>query len=167
MRITKLSADQWQSYRDLRLLALKTDPEAFGSSYEEEADLTESEWRSRINAMWFALVDDQVVGLVGLLNNENISIKHYGVVVSLWVKPEFRGGKIAKALIKSVQDAATGSGLRKLLLHVTPSQMAAVKLYEHMGFKKVGLLREGLFKNGRYFDECLMEWYVDKNLTHL
>ena len=31
-----LSSDQWQRLRDIRLRALKSNPEAFGPKYEEE-----------------------------------------------------------------------------------------------------------------------------------
>lgn len=71
--VVTLSSDHWQQYRDIRLLALKSDPYAFGSSYEEEMNLTENDWRNRLNAMWFALVDGDVVGLVGLLRRENLA----------------------------------------------------------------------------------------------
>lgn len=40
--VTKLPSDEWHKYRDIRLLALKSDPCAFGSSYEEEINLAEA-----------------------------------------------------------------------------------------------------------------------------
>lgn len=159
MHITKLSPNQRQAYKDIRLLALKSDPEAFGSSYEEEAGLTEQNWRERINAMWFAINDEEVAGLIGLLAKEGLASKHIGIIVSLWIKPEFRGQGLAKALLKTVQDKAKALGFRKLSLHVTTNQTPAIKLYENIGFERIGLLKENLFKGGRYLDEYLMEWY--------
>ncbi len=159
MHITKLPSEQWQAYKDLRLLALKSDPEAFGSSYEEELGLSEQNWRNRINAMWFAVIDDQVAGLIGLLPKEGLASKHIGIIVSLWIKPEFRGRGLAKDLLKTVQDNAKSLGFRKLSLHVTTNQAAAIKLYKEMGFEYIGFLKENLFKNGYYLDEYLMEWH--------
>ncbi len=44
MIVTKsLSPERWKEYADLRLEALKNDPLAFGSSYEEELQLREEE----------------------------------------------------------------------------------------------------------------------------
>jgi ribosomal protein S18 acetylase RimI-like enzyme len=158
--ITQLSPDEWQKYRDIRLLALKSDPHAFGSSYEEEINLIETDWRNRISVMWFAIVDGQVAGLIGLLRRENQASIHCGSIISLWVEPAFRGHGVAQSLLQHVQDIASGLGLRKISLQVTISQAAAIKLYERMGFEKIGLLKENLQKDGVYLDEFFMEWHV-------
>ncbi len=161
--VQKLSPNDWQQYRDIRLMALKDDPHAFGSSYEEEVGQTEFDWQSRIGAMWFALDGEDVVGLIGLLQGENQSSKHCGYVISTWVKPQFRGKGIAKAMLKKLQDVAPSLGLRKLSLQVTVTKTAAFGLYQDLGFKTVGLLKNNLLKDGQYFDEYLMEW-VDSAL---
>jgi ribosomal protein S18 acetylase RimI-like enzyme len=158
--IAELPADEWQQYRDIRLLALKSDPYAFGSSYEEEINLLETDWRNRIKVMWFAIVDAQVAGLIGLLKRENHASMHSGYIVSLWVKPSLRRHGIAEALIQKLQDIAPSLGLRKISLQVAATQPAAIKLYEKMGFEKIGLLKENLLKDGIYLDEYLMEWHV-------
>lgn len=158
--ILKLSSNEWQNYRDIRLLALKRDPHAFGSSYEEEIGLSEADWRKRINNMWFAIVDGQIAGLVGLLIRENLASKHCGYIISLWVKPPFRGRDIAKSLLQHLQTIAPSLGLRKISLQVTVTQPAATALYEKMGFEKVGLLKENLLKDDNYLDDFLMEWHA-------
>jgi ribosomal protein S18 acetylase RimI-like enzyme len=159
--IQKLSPDDWQQYRDIRLMALKDDPHAFGSSYEEEVGQTELDWRNRIGVMWFALDAGEVVGLIGLLQRENQSSKHCGYVISMWVRPHFRGQGIAKSLLKKLQKVAPTLGLKKLSLQVTVTQTAAFGLYQDLGFKTVGLLKNNLLKDGQYFDEYLMEWLDD------
>ncbi len=40
IEITRLAEDRWQEYRYLRLEALKVDPLAFGSSFDEEKEAT-------------------------------------------------------------------------------------------------------------------------------
>lgn len=161
--VSKLSSDEWQKYRDIRLAALKDDPLAFGSSYYEELHMSETDWRNRIDAMWFATIDDNIVGLIGLLQRENLASKHCGYVISLWVKPEFRGRGVAKELIQKLKDIAPSLGIRKLSLQVTATQTAAKTIYENMGFVKVGLLKENLMKDGHYLDEYLMEWLHDNS----
>ena len=156
--ISQLPADEWQKYREIRLLALKSDPYAFGSSYEEEANLTETDWRNRICAMWFAIVGNDVVGLIGLIQQNNLATKHCGHIISLWIKPEFRRQGIAKRLIQKLKDIAPNMGLRKLSLHVSTTQPAAKQLYEMLGFNEVVLLKENLLKDKTYLDEYLMEW---------
>lgn len=158
IRIHKLSPDDWRMYRDIRLMALKDDHLAFGSSYEEEVGQTEQDWRNRIGVMWFALANEDVVGLIGLLPNQNRASKHCGHIISLWVEPQFRGQGIAKAMIKKLQNIGPTLGLKKLCLTVSATQTAAFNLYQSLGFENVGLLKKNLFKDGQYIDEYLMEW---------
>lgn len=158
--IEKASPDRWHEYRDIRLLALTSDPLAFASTYEEELLLTEANWRQRIGNMFFALDNANIVGLVGLVRQENFASFHSGHIVSLWVKPEYRGAKIAKNLVGHIQELAPKLALRKLFLEVTTSQTAAINLYENLGFIKIGVLKDNIRKGDRYLDEFLMEWYA-------
>jgi ribosomal protein S18 acetylase RimI-like enzyme len=160
--VLKLSPDEWQKYREIRLLALKSDPNAFGSSYEEEINLTESEWRKRIHAMWFAKSDGNIVGLIGLLQRENVASKHCGYIISLWVKKEFRGRGIAKSLIQKLKEISPNLGIRKLSLQVSTTQTGAKKIYQDLGFQEAGTLKQNLLKDGVYLDEYLMEWHVNE-----
>lgn len=161
LTIAELPEHEWQKYRDIRLLALKNDPYAFGSSNEEEINLSETDWRNRIKAVQFAIINGEVVGLIGLLRGDNLANKHCGHIISLWVKPTLRGRGIAKKLVEKLQKLAQSSGIRKLSLHVSITQPAALRVYENLGFKHVGLLKENLLKDGIYLDEYLMEWHVN------
>lgn len=158
--IVQLSKDDWQKYRDIRLLALKSDPDAFASSYDEEIALSEENWRNRINNMYFAICDEQIAGLVGLLKNDTLALKHCGHIVSLWVKPEMRGFGIAQMLMQKMQKIAPSLGLKKLILEVTTTKHAAISLYKKMGFREVGIQEKHLFKNGKYLDEFIMEYII-------
>ncbi len=135
MTIIKLSLDQWRSFRDIRLEALQTDPKAFGGGYEEEALKSESEWRDWMQNMWFASVNEQIVGMIGLLHEKEPIKKNVARVISFWVKPSFRGQGIGKKLVQALQEYAAANGLEQLNLYVSPSQDAAIKLYESMTFK--------------------------------
>jgi len=157
--ITQLSPDEWQKYRDIRLEALKADPLAFASSLNEEVKLPEKSWRDRIHNMWFAMFNNQPVGMAGLLRHENESSLHCGNIISLWVKPEFQGRGIAKALIRELRAISLKTGIKKLSLEATITQQAAIRLYETMGFEKIALLKANLYKDGKYLDEYLMEWH--------
>jgi ribosomal protein S18 acetylase RimI-like enzyme len=159
LKITKLSPDEWQKYRDLRLEALQADSHAFGSFYVEEVSSSETQWRARIDNMWFALVDDQIVGMIGLLQDSGPGA-HRGQIISLWIKPAYRGQGIGKKLVKHVQAFATAHGLRKLYLHVTSTQEGAINIYKTCGFTHIGFFKNHVCFGDDYFDTCLMEWQV-------
>lgn len=157
-KVIRLLPNDWTKYRDIRLLALQSDPHAFGSSFEEESGLSETDWRNRNTSMWFAENDGDIVGLIGLLRCENLASKHCGFMVALWVKPQYRNQGIASTLVERLKDAEAEPGIRKISLHVSETQQAAKRLYEKLGFKEVGLVKANLFKDGKYLDEYLMEW---------
>lgn len=157
-KITQLPPDRWQAYRDIRLEGLQADPLAFGSTYQEEVALTEEQWRNRIICMWFALDDDRPVGMIGLMRDTGVTGKHRAHVISLWVKPAFRGQGIGGKLIRHLQELAPTEGIRKLYLHVTSTQKDAIVLYEKQGFRKVGLLEENSKVGDEYLGTYLMEW---------
>ncbi len=50
MHITTLNLDDFESFREIRLLALKNDPMSFGSSYEEEVKKSDEYFKNRIKA---------------------------------------------------------------------------------------------------------------------
>lgn len=158
IKIIRLEPESWQQYRDIRLEAVKADPQAFCVSYEEELEKTEAQWRNFINNMYFAAVDGKIIGMIGLLRDTGISGKHRAQVVSFWVKPEYRGQGAGKLLIHNLQKFVETNQIHKLYLHVTISQDNAIKLYEKLGFKKAGTLKEHIKHGDRYFDQYVMEW---------
>jgi RimJ/RimL family protein N-acetyltransferase len=46
--------------------------------------------------------------------------------------------------------------LHKINLHVYEYNLRAIKAYENCGFKKEGLLKEGHYYSGRYWDVIVM-----------
>jgi hypothetical protein len=58
------------------LEALRSDTSAFGSSYEEELDLPETEWKKRMNNVLSAMLDDKPVGMVGYAFNTRPNQAH-------------------------------------------------------------------------------------------
>ena len=59
-----------ERYKDFRLLALKTDPDAFGSTYAREIAFTDDVWCSRLAnpkvVTFLALQSDQVVCTISI-----------------------------------------------------------------------------------------------------
>lgn len=159
--IKKLPANSWQQYKNIRLQALQADPIAFGETYEQALTQTEEDWRRRIAPMWFALAEHEVVGMIGLLQETNASSKHKANMISMWIKPEFRGQGIGKKLIQELQTYAPTVGILKIYLYVTTTQISAIELYKALGFTTIGICKKNSFIQNQYFDQYLMEWLVE------
>lgn len=157
-----LTPDDLVEYRELRLLALRTSPTAFGSSYEEEARFRRSVFASRLAGrsglqLFGAFVGERLVGMVGLGRLTARKERHRAEVRSMFVRPDARGSGIGRRLLTHVLGVAAGiEGLRQLTLTVTAGNDAARRLYEAHGFTSYGQAPEALFVDGSYYDDVLM-----------
>ena len=156
--IGRLPEEEWEKYKEIRLEALKTDPIAFGSSYEEEINRPESHWRNRTVGAVFAFFGDKIVGLMSYKDEDRLKTKHKSGIYSVYVKPEYRGKKVGKKLLEeTLRLIKENKEIIKVNITVNPLQTPAVKLYESFGFKAAGTLSKELLVNGTYYDELLME----------
>ena len=161
IKVKKLPPDRWKDYQDLRLEALRSDPLAFGSSYEEEKILTRDEWEKRIKNALFALLNDKPVGMIVYVVNNKVKTKHVANIFGVYVKKEYRGQGIGKKLFENVlKIIQKNADISKIKLTVNPEQKAAVKLYEKYGFELVGRLREELKVDDKFYDELVMERFL-------
>jgi ribosomal protein S18 acetylase RimI-like enzyme len=156
--IKPLPESRWQDCKALRLEALHKEPLAFGSSYEEEKNLTESDWRERIHNALFAQVANEPVGLVVLIIGSNPNEAHVANLFSFYVKPSFRGQGIGDQLLtKALEKLRAMDQMKKVRLAVNVEQRSAIRLYERFGFKKIDILNREIFHQGQYYDELIME----------
>ena len=132
--------DEWHVLRDIRLAALQDAPNAFGSSYAEQAASVEADWRRRISRgrTFFAFVPDgdgtQPSGLVGSFQEEPSTVE----LVSLWVRPQARGRGVGEALVTVVISWAKTRSAACVHLWLTETNQRARILYERCGFKLTG-----------------------------
>jgi len=156
--VRKLEVDRWKEYRDLRLEALGKGPIAFGSSYDEEKNMSEEEWRKRMENALFALSKDRVIGMIVHTYDSKIKRKHIGNIFGVYVMREHRGQGVGKKLIEAVlTEIQKSKDVVKVRLNINPEQKQAVKLYQRYGFKIVGQLKRELHVEGRFYDEFVME----------
>lgn len=156
--IRGLPGGRWKDYRALRLESLKTEPTAFGSSFEEEVSLPEEEWRRRIETVLFAMDGDTPVGMISYVVSNRVKTRHVAHIYGFYVKPELRGRGTGGALLK----AALGrirehGGVVKVQLSVNPDMLPAVKLYEDEGFALGMRASKELLVEGEYCDALYME----------
>ena len=135
MRVDRLTEDDWERLRDIRLQALGTDPDAFGSSLDRETGFKESHWRMRLRASpsFLAMADGEPAGLVGAILEPAAPLgeRH---LISLWVTPKRRGTGVAEALVAAVEDWARQDGATALSTWVVEGNEQAKRLYERCGF---------------------------------
>src|SRR3989344_8640659 len=156
IKVKNLSSARWKDYRNLRLEALRKDPIAFGSSYEEEINLPESEWRKRIKNTLFAMDGNKAVGMVVHVLGKKQKTKHIANIFGVYVNKKYRGLGIGKKLIEgALFQIRKDRNIIKIDLTVNPKQKEAVKLYKKYGFNIVGVLKKDLFVDKKFYDEVV------------
>jgi GNAT superfamily N-acetyltransferase len=128
--------DDWQGLRDIRLLALRDAPDAFGSTYAEQAAFGEVDWRERIarGGTFLAYVPEvnasEPAGLVGGYAEGHDAVE----LISMFVRPQDRGRGVGEALVAAVIDWARARNATSVHLWVTETNKHARLLYERCGF---------------------------------
>jgi RimJ/RimL family protein N-acetyltransferase len=105
-----------------------------------------------------------VIGQCEISNIEWDASKHVGSL-GIIVQKEFRDMGIGTRLIdNAIRESKKLSNKEKIILSCFSNNERAIHLYEKIGFKEVGV-REAQFKiEGRYYDELLMELFIDDYL---
>ena len=155
-RIRRLRAGDAARYRALRLEGLRDSPEAFGSSFEEEAAMPPDWFAARLEA-GFVLCGEagQGSGIVGLRFEDGVKTRHKAGIHGMFVQPAARGSGLAAALLRHAIGHARGK-VEDVNLAVTANNLPALRLYERAGFRAYGAEPRALKIGGAYFDEVLM-----------
>lgn len=158
VEIKKLSADRWKDFRDLRLDALKSDPTAYGSSFEEEENLAETEWRRRIQSTLFALSNDELIGMIVYYFDRGLKTRHIANIYGFYVKAGYRGkGVGTKLLERAMSLVQRNKRIVKVNLAVNPGQRIAVEMYRKAGFVVTGRAEKELKVGRRFYGMLFME----------
>jgi ribosomal protein S18 acetylase RimI-like enzyme len=140
VQVRPVSADEWATYRDVRLAALADTPEAFSSTLERERAFGEDVWRDRLGsaATFLAWHNDAPAGTVTVLSyHESHQHGFAGAahLVAMWVRPTARRLGIGRHLVQAALDHARASGAPSMVLWVFLDNERARALYERMGFR--------------------------------
>lgn len=160
-KIDSISLDEWESYRDLRLDSLTSDPQAFAAPLEKYSNLDENGWKERIkkclsknNAMFIANSPDGPIGMMGYYPEGKDTVNIYGV----YVKKEFRGQGVSDKIMESILNSLDNNEeIKYIKLTVNKEQKRAVDFYKRFGFKEVGEIKDVQMGNGEIYDEISME----------
>jgi putative acetyltransferase len=103
-----------------------------------------------------AEINSTVVGHVTLLLASKVRDKHCaGIAIA--VHPEKHGTGVGKALmLEAIDQADNWLNLVRLELEVHSDNLAAISLYECVGFEVEGTKRLSTFKSGTYIDMHIM-----------
>ena len=165
--IRHATAADVNSFRELRLEALKNHPTAFGADYEESASRPNEHWQERLKleknheALFFAEHESQLAGMTGIFRGSSKKSRHESTIWGVYVRPQWRGHNISETLVRSCLGWAKEQGLVIVKLAVVTTNRPAIRCYERCGFTIYGKEPKALFHDDVYYDEYLMSVEID------
>lgn len=101
--------------------------------YDHELEDLEDKYGLPYGRLYLVFYDGDLAGCIGLrkLDNENCEMKR------LYVKPQFRGKKIASFLVKHIIEEARKIGYKHILLDTLPFLETAINMYKNYGFYEI------------------------------
>jgi ribosomal protein S18 acetylase RimI-like enzyme len=147
MTTKMLTPEHTQAYHRLMEMALHQFPADFEASDVHEL-------RQLEGTVFGAFTDrDELVGAVGLRQEQLPKTRHKGVIWGMVVSPAYQGCGVGKKLLAAALAHARGViGLEQLSLVVGEQNTRARRLYESLGFKAFGLEPRELKVAGRYYN---------------
>ncbi len=126
-------------------------------------------WRRRITEnsesahYLVAVVDDRIVGMVGIDTFPNRPRRKHAGAIGLSVHEEWQGKGVGAALMRAILDLADNwLNLTRVELEVYADNEAAIHLYERFGFEVEGTMRQHAFRDGSYIDSKIMARLIDR-----
>jgi GNAT superfamily N-acetyltransferase len=146
--VRSLGEEDWATYRQIRLAALKESPAAFVSTFAEEDDLDEDFWRLRMqrSARLLAERNGRAVGVAsvgdakpvlgdGDTEIDGLAGENVAEVFGMWVEPDSRGSGVAWRLVEAAAGEAHRTGHTHLMLWVAVDNGRAVAFFSSYGFR--------------------------------
>ncbi len=132
----------------------------FNMTVESERDFITSVNRSSASAFFIGRIDNEVVCFGNVMAQGRQRVSHQSNL-ALAVKRQYWGIGIGSHLMETLLTYARNTGQTEILhLGVRAENKSAIRLYEKMGFKQIGIYPNFFKINGRYYDEILMNLYL-------
>lgn len=149
-------------YRQLRLKALQTNPEAFGSDYQTEVAYPIEKFEERLAAsenkfVIGAFQEERLVCVVSFARGLDNKVRHKGMLRGMYCDESYRGKSVAKRVVQMfLTNVQNLGGIEFVDLAVWSENKQAICFYESFGFKKYGMEPKALYDGVSYYDEDLM-----------
>ena len=157
LTMRRLARADAEDFRRIRLAALQTAPEAFGSTFAVESGRTIEGFIEGLETSHVvgAYRGSAIVGMIGLRQESGARMAHKAFIWGFFVEPDERGRGTGALLVEAAL-AAARERVEQVTLTVVADNTPAIRLYERLGFRRYGTEPRALKTPDGYADEALM-----------
>ena len=119
---------------------------------EEEIKILENFSNANDRFMISAFHLGKIVGNLGVVGNPK-EISRHCANIGMGIRKEYQGVGLGYQLLKYAIEASRLQDFKRLELTVRTFNTAGVKLYEKVGFQRIGRLNKKVFIDGEFHDE--------------
>lgn len=138
--IRRIQVGEHLLYRDIRLRALKEDPNAYSASYESAIERTEERWRDQADgsaqgteqAIFIVFDNDVPIGLSAVYRDKKS--KNEAEVFQVWVRSDHRNKGIGVLIMDTVLEWSGQNGYEEIIATVSRTNRKALGFYLKYGF---------------------------------
>jgi ribosomal protein S18 acetylase RimI-like enzyme len=116
--------------------------------FEEELSNLPGQYAPPEGRLLIAAYGDDPAGCIALRKLENRICE----MKRLYVKPQFRGAGIGRALAEAIIEEAKEIGYHRMRLDTLPPMASARSLYTSLGFKKIGAYRYNPIQGAEFME---------------
>jgi RimJ/RimL family protein N-acetyltransferase len=137
--VRKLNSEDWRVFSEIRLLALKSDPKVFGSTFDREAKFTEDEWRDSLDnpdsAVFVVFDEEGPVGTTGVALDRNDPSRKTALLWGSWLRPDARRKGLSRLLYEArIGWARSRPGVERIIVSHRESNVASKFANQKFGF---------------------------------
>ncbi|MFP2996890.1 N-acetyltransferase family protein [Spongiivirga sp. MCCC 1A20706] len=104
-----------------------------------------------------AVNDGLILGWAALSKVSNRQVYRGVAEVSIYIGKSARGRKVGQQLLENLIVKSEEAGFWTLQSGIFPENKASLMLHEKMGFRIIGYRERVAVRNGKWYDNCLLE----------
>jgi GNAT superfamily N-acetyltransferase len=161
IEVSLLIPDEWERLKQIRIRALRENPEAFGANLNEVMGQSKAEWLKLYEKEDYLIASTGGID-VGMLYIEVLKGDHGATcwIGGCWTDPNFRGIGVMRSLFNYIDDHASEKGWQRQGLGVWADNLLAINSYKYLGFTFAGEKMLG-DTSGKYFQHMVRDLPTD------
>jgi RimJ/RimL family protein N-acetyltransferase len=160
--LRRLLPAQWADYKSIRLEALQTNPEMFGSNYAREAAYIDSDWISFLEnesrAIFGLYHDKSLVGLSAVTIDKNDETS--AVLYASFIRLAHRGKGLSKLFYEARIEWARQKGCKSIVVSHRSGNLSSKAANQKFGFQYTHT-EEVSWPDGQRADEVMYVLKLD------